>query len=136
MLVLLAQMQESKNWHTDVMHSVGLTLISASVVGIVVELFVMQIFTKKALKLEESFLNRIISTIINTTHEWIINKSKTIPIDKTALYKLISIGILQWFLKENFVKVGLSSNKIAELYQELQLSEFKEPIIIDVSTKI
>ncbi len=129
-------MQESKDFYTDLAHSVGLTLISASVVGVVAEVFIMSLFTKKVLKLEESFLNRVIPSIINTTHEWIISKSKTIPIDKTALYNLIRIGVLQWFMKENFEKIGISSNKIAELYQDLQLSEFKEPIIIDFSTTL
>ena len=135
-ITAVSDLQEEQNVYTEVGHSVGLTLISAGAIGIVAEIFVISFVTRKILKLEESFLGRVIPSIINTVYQWIESEGRSIPIDKNALYNLIGIGIAQWFLKEKFDKVGILPQKIAELYQETQLAEFKEPLIMDFSTTI
>ena len=126
-VTVYSDIQPEKTLFVEIGKSIGLTLISAGAIGIVVEAFVLS----KMLRLEESFLAKIIPNMVNTLHEWMYSKGQTTIIDKDALYNLIGIGISQWFMKENFSKVGILPSKIAELYQEIQLPEFKEPLIMD-----
>ena len=135
-ITVISELYEEKNIYTDVGHSIGITLISAGTIGVIVEIFAMWFITSKMLKLEESFLAKVIPRIINTSHEWVTKSGKSIPIDKDALYQLIGIGYTQWFMKESFSKVGILSSKVSELYQNVQLKEFKEPLIIDFATTL
>ena len=63
-ITAVSDLQEEQNVYTEIGHSVGLTLISAGAIGIVAEIFVISFVTRKILKLEESFLGRVIPSII------------------------------------------------------------------------
>ena len=117
----------------DIFKSVGITLISAGTIGVITEIFLMMIVTTKILKLESKFLQNAIPQIIQTVNDWIQKEGKSIPIDKSSLYGLIRIGYSQWFMQEDFEKIFIPSSKVAKLYQDIQLGEFKEPVILDFS---
>lgn len=127
---------EFDNITTEIITSLGITLISAGTIGVIAEIFLIGIIAKKILTLESSFISHIIPQIIQTVHSWIEKEGKSIPIDKDSLYNLIRIGYTQWFMKEDFEKVGIPSSRISKLYQDVQLEEFKEPLIHDYSCTI
>lgn len=117
----------------EIFTSIGITLIAAGTVGVITEIFLMWAITKKMLHLESKFLESAIPQIIKTVNDWVEQEGKNIPIDKNSLYNLIRIGYSQWFMQEDFEKISIPPSKVAQLYQDVQLGEFKDPVILDFS---
>jgi len=130
-LIIAAKLLPIDKTISEIIFALGVTLVSASTIGILTEIFLQYMLAKKMLSLENNFLAGIIPQVMDSVYEWINVKGRKIPIEKSTLYNLINIGYRQWFMKENFHSVGISSEQVSELYQKLQLNEFKEPICTD-----